>query len=321
MDLTEEIEKLRVRCIGCAKCSNVCPSMEKGGMDPMEIMMGGEADLSLCITCGNCTRVCHRTDPGAVIKDLIAMENDIHVSQMFRDTGFVMPRAELSPEPEWSGDDVMVMLGCTVRSLTPYVPHAMASAMRAMGVGARELPEETCCLHPTQFREMKEIERRSYRTAMGRAAGGKGIVALCPGCSEELNGSGVDAVHAIQFLAANTERLPRFDRPIRVAMEPGCSAMPYRKDMRAVLEAMGCTVTNREYGCCGKRNPLASELMEDRMRECAGADLIVVGCPLCLDRYDHYEGGKPVVHIVELVAMAAGDSRSLGGHVIPIPEI
>ena len=41
MDLTEEIERLRVRCIGCAKCSNACPSMEKGGMDPMEIMMGG----------------------------------------------------------------------------------------------------------------------------------------------------------------------------------------------------------------------------------------------------------------------------------------
>ena len=317
MDLTEEIERLRVRCIGCAKCSNVCPSMEKGGMDPMEIMMGGEADLSTCITCGNCTRVCHRTDPGAVIKDMIAMENDIHVSQAYRDTGFVMPLAEISPAPAWEGGDVSVMLGCTVRSLTPYLPHAMAVAMRSMGIGARELPSETCCLHPTQFREMKEIERRSARSAMGAAAGGP-IVALCPGCSEELAGAGVDAVHTIQFLAANIDRLPKLSAPLKVAMEPGCSALPYRKEMRAVLEAMGCTVVNRDFGCCGKRNALAPELMEDRMAECAAGDVVIVGCPLCLDRYDHWENGKPVMHIAELVAMAAGDTESLKRHKIKI---
>ena len=314
MDLTEEIERLRVRCIGCAKCSNACPSMEKGGMDPMEIMMGGEADLSACITCGNCTRVCHRTDPCAVIKDMIAMERDIHVSQTFRDTGFAMEPVEISPAPEWGGDDIMVMLGCTVRSLTPYLPYAMAVAMRSMGVGASVLPEETCCLHPTQFREMQEIERRSYRSAMGRSAGGKRIVALCPGCSEELRGAMVDAEHVIQFLAANIDRLPRFRTPIKVAMEPGCSALPYRKEMRAVLEAMGCTVTNRDFGCCGKRNALAPELMEDRERECAGADWIVVGCPLCLDRYDDQEDGLPVMHIAELVALAAGDGTTLDLH-------
>ena len=63
MDLNDEIERLRTKCIGCGKCSKVCPSLKHGGIDPMEVMMGGEADMSTCISCGNCSAVCRRTDP------------------------------------------------------------------------------------------------------------------------------------------------------------------------------------------------------------------------------------------------------------------
>ena len=46
---------------------------------------------------------------------------------------------------------------------------------------------------------------------------------------------------------------------------------------------------------------------------------MVVGCPMCLVKYDALPEGKPVVHISELVAMAAGDRESLGFHSIQIP--
>ena len=48
------------------------------------------------------------------------------------------------------------------------------------------------------------------------------------------------------------------------------------------------------------------------------ADIIVVGCPMCYTRYDAWPEGKPVVYIMELVAMAFGDTRSLGYHRIPV---
>ena len=94
---------------------------------------------------------------------------------------------------------------------------------------------------------------------------------------------------------------------------PSETEAEYEETLSA-MEAMGCTVTNRDFGCCGKRNALAAELMDDRERECAGADWIVVGCPLCLDRYDDQEGGLPVMHIAELVALAAGDCTTLDLH-------
>lgn len=321
MDLNDEIERLRVRCIGCAKCSNVCPALSKGGIDPMEVMMGGEADLSTCIMCGSCSHVCRRTDPGVVIKDLLAMERDIHVSQMYRDTGCTMQPQEYVPTPEWGGDDVYVMAGCTVRALTPYAMHAAAAMMRSMGVGAQALPDEACCLHPVQFREMSEPERRSARVAMGESAQSRRIVTLCPACAEELSSALVDCENLMQFLHARIDSLPRLEEPLMVSMEPGCSMMPFRKEMRAVLEAIGCVIVNKSMGCCGKRSPLSPELMADREAESAGADWVVVGCPMCLNKYDQEESGKPVMHLAELVAMAAGDVESLRMHRIKGPGI
>lgn len=305
MTLTDEIERLRARCIGCGKCSRVCPSLRHGGLDPMEVMMGGEADMSTCIGCGNCSKACRRTDPAVVMKDLICLNNGIHVSQTFRDTGYIMPPAEQVPEPVWSGDDVMVMPGCVAKGKVPRIIAASSVAFKAMGIGASELPGNTCCMHPVQFRDMTEPERGSFRRAMGDSAEGRRIVTLCAGCSEELESSGVDTVHIIPFLAENLDRLPRFPEPLKVGMEPGCSAMPFKDDMRRVLERMNCVVINTRMGCCGKSTPVAEPLMEEREAECEGADVIVVGCPMCLVKFSAWPGGIPTVHISELVARAA----------------
>ena len=317
--LQDEIDSLRMKCIGCGKCSLVCPSLKHGGCDPKEIMIGNDLDILQCIACGNCSRVCRRTDPSTVMRDLLSIAKGLHVSQDFRDTGFAQPMDDVPSRklvPEWTGDDAYIMPGCMVRCKVPYVEYAASKAMKAIGVKCSELKGNTCCMHPPQFRGMSEFERRGYRLSMGKTAGKKDMVALCCGCSDELNDSGVDAVHIIPYLAGRLDSLPKFSGPMKVAVEPGCSAMRFSGEMRAVAEAMGCEIVNREMGCCGKYSPVSSELMEERERECAGADFIVVGCPMCLIRYEDCEGGIPAVHIAELVAMAAGDASTLEYHKI-----
>ena len=86
-----------------------------------------------------------------------------------------------------------------------------------------------------------------------------------------------------------------------------------------VVDAMGYENINNQMGCCGKNVSVSVPLMEERMQECARADLIVVGCPMCFTKYDSQPDGKPVVHIAELVAMAAGCRGSLDLHTIRVP--
>ena len=315
--LREEIDALRRRCIGCGKCSKVCPSFKHGGCDPMEIMIGNDDAILQCITCGNCSRACRRSDPFRVMQDLLCLAKGIHVSKDFRDTGYAMPLPDPPGSgltPEWKGDDAYIMPGCVVKCKVPYVEYAAAACMKAAGVGCAELPGNTCCMHPLQFREMSDHERYGYKSGMGKRAGGKDLVTLCAGCSEELTESGVDAVHVIPFLADRLDSLPRFEDPPKVAIEPGCSAMEFKGEMRAIAEALGCEVVNTSMGCCGKYSPVSEALMDEREAECAKADVAVVGCPMCLVRYEGRDGGVPAVHIAELVAMAAGDRSTLRFH-------
>lgn len=295
----------------------MCPSFKHGGCDPMEIMIGNDEAVLQCITCGNCSRVCRRSDPFRVMQDLICLAKGIHLSEDFRSTGYAMPLPEPQGnglEPEWKGDDMYVMPGCVVKCKVPYVEYAAAACLSAVGVKAMELPGNTCCMHPLQFREMADVERYGYKNAMGQAAGEKDLVTLCAGCSDELEESGVEAEHLIPFLGKRLGSLPRFRDAPKVAIEPGCSAMRFKKELKDIAEAMGCEVVNSSMGCCGKYSPVSEALMDEREAECAGADMAVVGCPMCLVRYEDREGGIPTVHVAELVAMAAGDRRTLPFH-------
>ncbi|MBR2255690.1 MAG: (Fe-S)-binding protein [Candidatus Methanomethylophilaceae archaeon] len=320
--IEEEIGRLRQMCIGCGKCSKVCPSHRHGGIDPMEIMIGSEDSLDMCISCGCCSAVCRRTDPMAVIKDLIALKNGIHVSQTFHDTGYIMPRdvPESLPAPPWSEGGIRVVPGCIAACRLPHIVYATAAGLASMGVEASELQGNTCCLRPVQFREMWEFERNRARIDMRDRASGERLVTLCAGCTEEFAKSGISADHIIKLLHENMGSLPKTEHKMKVALEPGCSAMDLADEMREVVSAMGYEVMDNGFGCCGKSTPLAKELMEERQKECAGADVIVVACPMCLMKYDAFPGGMPVVHISELLAMAAGDSTALGYHTIPVPE-
>ena len=109
---------------------------------------------------------------------------------------------------------------------------------------------------------------------------------------------------------------------LRIALEPGCSCERLYPEMKAVAEACGCEVVNGSYGCCGKAVPdVQKRLMDEREAECGGADAVVVGCPNCLSFYDSYPGGIPVLHLSELVCLAAGDGSSLKYHKLKLGDL
>lgn len=323
--IEDEIARLMQKCISCGKCTPYCPANKYGGVDPHEIMIGGETDVSTCILCGTCSQVCRRSDPFTVMRDLKALANDLHVSQAYKDTGYAMPMADHPSRSElkmeWDGDDVCIMPGCVVECKVPYLEYAALTAVKITGKKCSELEGSGCCLRPPQFREMQETERHAEILSMIASGHGKEIITLCGGCTDALDRHGQKNTNMVQFLYNNIDKLPKFEKSFKVALEPGCSSMPLKKEMIAVVEALGCEFVNNGMGCCGKDTPLSEVMMEDREKECGNGCMIIVACPKCFTKYDAQPGGMPVLFLSELVAWAAGHTETFKYHNIPIePE-
>lgn len=321
--IRDRIDEYRAKCIECGQCREVCPSYRHGGCDPLAVMLGDDKAVFDCVGCGECSRICPETDPKTVMLAAYSIVTGMEVSECFRETGLARPLREEASRtelpPGWTGDDVYVMPGCIVRCWNPHLEHSVPSAFGSFGVRCTEVPVFSCCMYPIQFGCMEDEDRDGYRTRMGDSTGGKPLVTMCAGCSEIMQRSGVGCEHMIVFLHRHLGELPRLDRKIRVSMEPGCSAKPFTEEMREVLEAMGCEVVNRTQGCCGKASrKVATALMSERQEAAEDADVIVVGCPMCYEKYDSFPGGKPVLYISELVALASGDDSTLKFHRIPV---
>lgn len=310
-----ELDRMRQKCIGCGRCTEVCPSYKHGGCDPREIMLGSEEGLEFCISCGRCSEICRRLDPTKIIQTMILIRENKTLPPVYHDTGYVQPISETEvPEPQWTGDEVSIMPGCIVKCKVPFIENAAASIVNRMGHTCREIPVSTCCTHPIVCRELSDMECRNVKKKMEASAGDSAILTLCGGCNDEFLESDVSSRHMIQFLYDNIDQLPVSETKLKVALEPGCSAQKYIKQMVAIVEKMGFEYIDNEYGCCGKNIEMAAEMMAERQEAATEADVIVVGCPMCFLKYDAYEGGKKVLHIAELAALAAGDDSSLQYH-------
>jgi heterodisulfide reductase subunit B len=320
--IEDEIARLMQKCISCGKCTPYCPASKYGGVDPHEIMIGGETDVTTCILCGTCSQVCRRSDPFTVMRDLKALANDLHVSKTYLDTGYAMGKSDHPSRKElvcdWDGDDVLIMPGCVVECKAPFLEYSAMTAVKLLGKTCSELEGSGCCLRPPQFREMQETERHDRIVRMTENAKGKDIVTLCGGCTDALRSNGEENLNMIDLLHDNLDKLPKFERRFKVAIEPGCSCMPQKKDMAEIVEALGCEFVNNGMGCCGKDTVLAETMMADREKECGNGCLIVVACPKCFTKYDAQPGGMPVLFLPELVAWAAGHTETFKYHNIPI---
>lgn len=320
--IEDEIARLMQKCISCGKCTPNCPSNKYGGVDPHEIMIGGETDVSKCILCGTCSQVCRRTDPFTVMRDLKALANDLHVSDTYKNTGLAMPKSEHPSRGEliceWDGDDVYIMPGCVVQCKVPFLEYAAVTAIKTVGKTCSELEGPGCCLRPPQFREMMNTERHDIIAGMTANAKGKDVVTLCGGCTDALREYGEENLNMIDFLYDNIDSLPRFERSFKVAVEPGCSCMPIKKKMIEIVTRLGCEFVNNGMGCCGKDTVLAEQMMADREKECSNGCLIAVACPKCFTKYDAQPDGMPVLFLSELVAWAAGHTETFKYHNIQV---
>ena len=304
------------RCISCGKCTPACPSARHQGCDPHEIMVIGEGDVSQCIQCGNCSRVCRRSDPFTVMRDLISQQRCRQYDATARHGRYSIadshhPSAHELPPP-WDDDGISVMPGCVTKNLVPFLEYSTAMAIHSTGDRCVELEGEGCCLRDAMYRGLTDHERHDIRRDM--VSGAERIVSVCPGCREELVSDAFPVMDLIEYLHSNLDRLPRFERPFPIAVEPGCNASDRKRQMTEIVEALGCKLIGNRTGCCGRDTEISDRLMAERQSECSGAGLIVVACPRCFVGYDSYEGGKPVVHLSELVAMASGDSSTLRYH-------
>ncbi len=315
INLANEIDRLRRTCINCGKCSAVCPSRKHGGFDPKEMMVAGTGDITLCIQCGKCSQVCYRTDPYRVMRDTLALFKDQHPSEIYLQYGFILPPAEEAVDPGWDGDEVCVIPGCVVESRLPYLKYACRVALDSLGKTSHQIAENACCLKPSMFSELGDVGRRPLLKGMTANEKGR-LVSLCGGCADEFVHYGIDVRHIVEYLYENLDSLPVSSTGYKVAIEPGCAMESKFNEMKVVVEKMGFTVVNRTYGCCGAKKPFLDRMLPEREAECAEADFIILNCPYCLTKYDRYDGGKPCMHISELVALAAGNSSTLGLHQI-----
>ncbi len=321
------VEDLMASCLGCRRCEKVCPSLKLGGCSPWLSMLEREnANTELCIGCGKCSAVCKHTDPRLALMYLKAELVQAKVPDTFYQTGFIM----LPASDEWKtqvpeyreGDEVCLIPGCKVQSVVPFLKYATWKVFDSIGIGIGELPGNTCCMYPVPFRVMEEPIRNGYKYKLRVNAEGKDMVTLCSGCTNELGTSGIYAPHVSTYLTKYLDRIRSFPGvSLKVALEPGCSGERFLTDTRMIVEATGAEIVNRTFGCCGKNiEGINDKLMAERELECRGADVIVVCCPNCMTFYDKYEGGLPVIHIVELLALAAGDSNTLKFHNIRLSE-
>ncbi len=324
MEIPKGITDLMERCIQCGRCRDACPSYLHGGCDPKAVMGGDYSTVSKCIGCGSCTKICDNTDPWTVMMNVKCRVLGLSVPKLFHETGSVMPDSEVSRaelKPEWGGEDVYVMTGCTVEGRAPFLTYASSVALRAVGVGCDRIPVNSCCTYPVPFRSLTDGERDVFKARIGDSAGGRDIVSICPGCSTELMRSDIESTNITNYLAHFIERISALGGvSLKIALEPGCHKEEIIEDLTAVAKATGAEVIDNETGCCGKLvEGVRDGLMAERQAEVAGADVIVVSCPMCFSMYDSTAGGKPVMHITELVALAAGDPSSLKFHKIPVP--
>ena len=321
------VSELRSRCVQCRSCDDVCPSHRHGGCTPSLVMASEDGNVKACIGCGKCSGVCAHTDPKKVMMNLKAVALDLRPPQVYRECGYITSVCDpvfsdgLPAPPE--GDDVYVMPGCVAKRRVPFVVYAAFKALSYLGLGGRELPGNTCCTYPLVFRQEPQAPLLDAKNAMRDSAGGRDTITLCGGCTHEMAEAGIDFPHVAVYLSRHLEAIRRLPGAnLKVSVEPGCAVDCFREEFEAVVRACGCEIVNDTSGCCGKGIPGVNEgLMAEREAESAGADAIVIGCPNCLTAYDTYEGGLPVLHIVELVCLAAGDRFTQRYHRIKLRGI
>ena len=291
---SDEIGRLMAKCLSCGKCTPYCPSSALGGLDPHELMVSGEGDVSECIQCGTCSRICRRSDPFKVIRMMMSEEDAVP------DTVSSLP----------CECDVVIVPGCTVRERIPELTGSTVAALTSLGYRCGILEGDVCCLRPARYSSLTDMERRSAIMTELSPARGKRVVTPCPECSQEF---GQEADDVLDILLEKIDMLPRSKLPIKVTVYTGCALSSRKRNVATVIASMGLDayVTT---GCCG-RDSGRTEVLNERLRESDGSSYAVTFCPRCTI---NYSSNLPTLHITQLLErLFADDLEEKGPYSCP----
>ncbi|MFP4169794.1 MAG: (Fe-S)-binding protein [Methanomassiliicoccales archaeon] len=210
MDIEDYREFGIQECIGCGRCSYLCPvSHGKGDFSPrtvVERIAAGEDPLDAgiwsCTNCGLCSQAC---DSGVLFHQFVRrLRVDLgEVLPPQRTHGGIMgairglnARSDLVPEKtNWVtddlilGDDPLLFIGCLpyfhvlFRDFCPGlldIPRSAVRLLNAMGLRPGVLPGERCCGHDAHWMGDEKTFRRLAEMNVRQMEGADEVIALCP---------------------------------------------------------------------------------------------------------------------------------------------
>jgi heterodisulfide reductase subunit B len=256
--------------------------------------------------------------------------------------------------------------GCSLHGIAREYDESTQAAVRVLGVELKELDDWNCCgassAHVTDDALATALPARNLGIA---AAAGTELVVPCAACysrlkaaqaaEPETRGDGLRVRHLADFLweavgeKAVSQKVVRPIEGLSVVCYYGClvtrppkvtgAADPDNPEsMDGLVRALGADVRDWSYktDCCGASHVLTLPAVAWRliqklldMAEEAGADCIVVGCPMCHTNLDSAqadvskETGReyaiPIIYFTELMALAFADpsaEKQLARHMV-----
>lgn len=238
------------------------------------------------------------------------------------------------------GGNYSVFLGCYIRNRYPHVEKAIKEVFGRLNIKLEPVGEGTCCSH-----NLNTVKKDVWLNMAGTLISGNGrIMTVCNDCYASLQDAGIElfgsgevkgkseVTHILSVLKAyGIENLKKkFKRKLNLncAVHYGCQILrpsEVRKVDSAerprildeLVEATGAkSVHYRDkISCCGAAgglrmiNPEVSHAIALRKIENvkeSKADCIVLTCPHCLKQFEEVQTEIPVIHLMQLYALAMG---------------
>jgi heterodisulfide reductase subunit B len=216
----------------------------------------------------------------------------------------------------------------------------MRDTLSTLDIKFSEIKGAACCLPPALFGFNKDVWLKMNLRNFSLADGD--LLTICDECFASLQDTKITAeteggkilpnvFPLVKVLKDAEEKLRENVKSLNLkcAIQHSCHLLrPSKirriddpespKIVRSLLDILGCKDVGQvdELGCCGGSIYVDSKISKNlairRIRSAKnfGADLIVTTCPHCLKHLRVYSKNLPVLHLVQLCALALGSDPS-----------
>ena len=315
-------------CSRCGVCLDVCPMNEAGIYDAQAVYFIGdlrdryvpEGISRKCLLCGRCQAVC---PVGISTDSLRLIKRRELVSGQISDFSFLPRIQTIHPV----NTEIIYFSGC-MSHLTPSIPRAFKSILRAAGVTYLHLDEErsVCCGRPLKLagKDRQAEDLVAYNKQLLEKSGATRLVTSCPICLRvfrEEYGLSIPIEHHASFILrlVQADRIRLKDQEFRVAYHDPCDlgrgSGEYEapRDLLRQFSSPATVDEERENAiCCGGGVGLFTATEQQRRAMTTGTlqvlladspDRVATACPLCKKTLER-TSPVPVKDIAELVADA-----------------